>query len=279
MKTHINDGWISAYIYYSDSADRILVNAVGPLLERLKTAGQVKQFFFIRYNDERGLHIRLRILPSEAADRPAIEAQVEAAFDVVTFVAYEPEIERYGGPSGIDIAEQLFEASSRAVLELIAGSSNWNYSRAMASALQMHVGMLHAFGVSRAELISLFAHIAEEGIKTADRRQAFAQGFDLQRQAIVRPLIQLWQACGQGANLRDDWFRKWYAAMKAVGKRVAATYQAGQLELPDRPVHDDPRWYLYESYIHMTNNRLGLSRTDESFGAYLLQRSLASQDE
>ena len=35
---------------------------------------------------------------------------------------YEREVERYGGPAGIELAEQLFHADSAAVVEILAGS-------------------------------------------------------------------------------------------------------------------------------------------------------------
>jgi hypothetical protein len=35
-------------------------------------------------------------------------------------------------------------------------------------------------------------------------------------------------------------------------------------------------WPIFESYVHMTNNRLGILNRDESYLGYLMQQSLTA---
>ncbi len=266
--------WVSYHIYYSVDANALLTSRVWPLVQRLKSEHLIRQFFFIRYGDERGPHIRLRVLPYKEAYRRKVMRRIKARFPDAMFVAYTPETERYGGPIGIPIAERLFEASSVAILELLGDAPGWNYRRALASALQMHIGMLQAFGVSRAEAALLLAHIARPPHATEDMVKQFEQNFNAQRHVVATPLANLWAACEQNTVFTDPWFRGWRKAMQALKHDLQGAYAAGQLVLPESPSHDSPLWSLYESYIHMTNNRLRVLQRDEPFAAYMLYRSL-----
>jgi thiopeptide-type bacteriocin biosynthesis protein len=110
----------------SASLDDVLVT-VGPLLAALEAAGRVERWFFIRYADPH-THLRLRVsgephvllgqvLPDlERALRPLVESGIVWRVQTDT---YERETERYGGPCGIELAEELFGVDSNAVLTLV----------------------------------------------------------------------------------------------------------------------------------------------------------------
>lgn len=267
--------WISCYIYYDAKPDELLTGDIWPFVQSLQKAGLLRQFFFIRYADEKGLHIRLRLLPEPTAAQK-VRRRARAKFPEAEFVAYMPETERYGGPQGVPIAEQLFDASSAAVLRLLAADASWNYGRALASAMQMHIGMLQAFGVGRAEATALFEHIAQSEQQTFDVPVLqLEQAFESQRATVVSPLSTLWDACEKGVPFSDAWFARWRTAAQPIAKSLHRIFRAGQLQLPKTSSHPNPLWALYESYVHMTNNRLGLARPDECLAAYLLHRSLS----
>jgi len=52
--------------------------------------------------------------------------------------------------------------------------------------------------------------------------------------------------------------------------------KAGDLRAPDKPLQDGDAFMrmVAPSYIHMTNNRLGLNAIDEAFLAYSVARAL-----
>ena len=90
-------------------------------------SGAADQWFFIRYGDP-DWHLRLRFhgRPEELHGQvqPAIQAAVSSLLEDgwlwrVQFDTYEREVERYGGPEGIALAEQVFHADSEAVLAIV----------------------------------------------------------------------------------------------------------------------------------------------------------------
>jgi class I lanthipeptide synthase len=120
--------WLYAKLYTGAAmADRVLLEAVAPLARDAVASGAADCWFFIRYADPRE-HLRVRfhgdpqrlrdeVLPpllaigsSELAGGGLWKVQIDT---------YERELERYGGPAGIELVEQLFRADSDAVLEII----------------------------------------------------------------------------------------------------------------------------------------------------------------
>jgi thiopeptide-type bacteriocin biosynthesis protein len=58
--------WLSYHIFYSGNLDRCLIEGVRPLVNRLRSANAIEQWFFIRYWNG-GPHIRLRLSPACSA--------------------------------------------------------------------------------------------------------------------------------------------------------------------------------------------------------------------
>ncbi|MGQ9366186.1 thiopeptide-type bacteriocin biosynthesis protein [Azospirillum sp. ST 5-10] len=76
-----HDGrWLSLHVFHGGDADRLLVEAVGPLLARLSASGAADGAFFVRYWNG-GPHVRLRIRPAAGAERAAVERRARAALE------------------------------------------------------------------------------------------------------------------------------------------------------------------------------------------------------
>jgi class I lanthipeptide synthase len=125
--------WLYAKLYAGHAAvDRLLVDALGPPSRTWLDNGDIDRWFFVRYADpDHHVRWRLRVADSRrlTAIRKAVEKTAARLFDQgrirrVTFDTYHREIERYGGPEGLDAAEQLFWADSDAMLDLLAVLSN-----------------------------------------------------------------------------------------------------------------------------------------------------------
>jgi thiopeptide-type bacteriocin biosynthesis protein len=112
------------------SADRVLIEQVGPLARSLRQAGLVDRWFFIRYADP-GRHLRVRFhgrpreLLTEAL--PALhDATANALADGllyrISIDTYEREIERYGGVEGVELMEQVAEVDSASVIDVLGHS-------------------------------------------------------------------------------------------------------------------------------------------------------------
>ena len=119
--------WLYAKLYTGPATlDQLLRDVLRPVIEASSPAGAVDRWFFVRYGDP-DWHLRVRfhgsparlqseVLPAlQAAAAPLIDDGRLWRFQLDT---YEREVERYGGPEGIALAERLFHADSEAVLAL-----------------------------------------------------------------------------------------------------------------------------------------------------------------
>jgi len=109
------------------SADRILTDTIGPVIDELRDSGVVDHWFFLRHPlpDH---HLRLRLHGEPTALRahalPALSDALAAHFDdgsvrEVALDTYHREIERYGGDAGIELAEQIHAADTDAVMKVL----------------------------------------------------------------------------------------------------------------------------------------------------------------
>lgn len=120
--------WLYVNLYGPiGSADRVLVDHVGPLVRSLRQAGSIDRWFFIRYADP-GRHLRVRFhgrprdlladaLPAlhEAMASPLAEGLLYR----ISIDTYEREIERYGGLEGVELMEQVAEVDSDAAIDIL----------------------------------------------------------------------------------------------------------------------------------------------------------------
>jgi thiopeptide-type bacteriocin biosynthesis protein len=120
--------WLTVKLYTGETTrDAALRELVGPVAREALESGAAERWFFVRYSDPE-CHLRVRFqgdprrLQAEtlAALLPAATAWVEEGrLRRVQLDTYEREVERYGGPEGIRLAEQVFHWDSTAVLEIL----------------------------------------------------------------------------------------------------------------------------------------------------------------
>src|SRR5262249_41692488 len=119
--------WLYVKLYTGPATmDRLLRDVIQPLVDRVLRTGAADRWFFIRYGDPHWhLRLRFRGAPSRLSGEvlPALQAATtpllaDGLLSRVQLDTYEREVERYGGPEGMVLAEQLFQADSEAVLAL-----------------------------------------------------------------------------------------------------------------------------------------------------------------
>jgi len=310
--------WLAAYLYYAEPWEEFLIQAIRPFVQPVMEKNLAEQFFFIRYW-ERGPHLRLRFKGEKERLESEIKPRLESYFhnyfkkkqsqrkdpeqlgrlpenqqwfpnNSIRFIGYEPEIERYGGPTGILIAEEQFEASSDAVLAVIEESGQWDYDRALGAAIQLHLGFAFSLGMDLIEATAFYSHIfnlwfskswgyeqdiSEEELKK--RRditlKAFAENFAKQKTALIPYHNTLWNAFTGNISFEQEWLNRWMEQTAATGNRLKTAHASGELVFPQW-LTSQPLWFILESYVHMTNNRLGILNRDEAFLGYLIKESL-----
>ncbi|WP_159941591.1 lantibiotic dehydratase [Nocardiopsis sp. FR6] len=122
--------WVYARLYCGPAAaDRVVARA-HRLSAELRAAGTADQWFFLRYQDAYGYHVRVRVRPARRTARPDVLAAVDAlggglseegVVSRVVLDEYVPEVARYGGAEGLRAAEHLFTASSDRVAAALPG--------------------------------------------------------------------------------------------------------------------------------------------------------------
>ncbi len=219
--------------------------------------------------------------------------------DSVQYIPYEPEYERYGGTgAGIVISEKQFQASSDAILQIISETEDWGYDRALGVAIQMHLGFAFAMGMDLHELKAFYNRISyawlsraysfddgttreEHEARREEARKAFAEPFEQQREMLEPFCKMLWEAFNDDVEFDQEWINKWVREMQDIQRQLHD--RADELEFPqsgifqaDDQVPEARRrfWPILESYIHMTNNRLGILNRDEAFLGYLIEKSM-----
>jgi thiopeptide-type bacteriocin biosynthesis protein len=100
---------------------------VAPVAREALAAGEADGWFFIRYGDPEW-HLRLRFHGDPARLQSGVLTRLHDALDPlladgrvwrVQLDTYEREVERYGGPEGIALAERMFQVDSEAVLAIL----------------------------------------------------------------------------------------------------------------------------------------------------------------
>jgi thiopeptide-type bacteriocin biosynthesis protein len=117
--------WLYAKLYTGHAtSDQILTEAIAPIVTELPAG---PSWFFLRYGDPQW-HVRFRIRGEPAwlcgELMPRLAAHTRAMLDDgrmwrLQLDTYEREIERYGGPVGIELAERLFCVDSACALEIL----------------------------------------------------------------------------------------------------------------------------------------------------------------
>ncbi|HEX7680337.1 MAG TPA: thiopeptide-type bacteriocin biosynthesis protein [Thermoanaerobaculia bacterium] len=288
--------WSSYHLFRGEPWEVFLTGAVEPFVAAARDEGLIESFFFIRYW-ERGPHIRLRLRTASAEE---LDARVRSYFadffarspsarsishetwlpnDSVQNIAYEPETGRYGGPRRLPIAEEQFEASSRAVLAIV-GEGEWSYERALGAAIQLHLMFAHAFAFDLTAVKQFFGDTADVFLRFENQfvrldepaesiLPVFALAFGQQQEQLARVHAAVWSALEEGAEIEQAWATRWLADMRAVATRLRDTTSAEKTA---------PEHAILRSYIHMTNNRLGIRNRDEAYLAYIMRRSLEKID-
>lgn len=246
-------GWLFAKIYAGPAAvDRALRDAV-PELVSLRA---VDRWFFVRYGDP-GWHLRLRLhgAPARLAGEllPALEAALERLLATRRIVraaldTYTPEVDRYGGPLGLELAEKLFQVDSEAVLAALdwlpADDAHLRWRLALAGADQV----LCDLGLGLDDRLALVSRardrlLAEVGAG-AETERALGARFRPLRGALESlldggdPALASALAALSAHRAR----RRWLAA------RLRRAERAGRLT---RPVAE-----LAHSHVHMHLNRM-----------------------
>ena len=274
--------YLSAHLFYED-LNFLLRKVVFPFVELGMQDQLFQSYFFIRYS-EGGTHIRLRMLTDNKEKLKAFTKHYFEHFfnehpstrthqhdssypnNSIQFIDYEPEIERYGGTALIKIAEQHFYISSETVRALMSYFEDWDNEMAIGISLQVQIMFAHAVGLSKEGARQFFENYYKNWLFIFDeetrKSAAFQTQFDISKhQSTIDFTTSLWLDLEESPDFENAFLKDWYAKTKTIGQQFSAqTLQQ--------------RFSIYESLLHMTNNRLGISNYNEVLLAFVLKSSL-----
>jgi lantibiotic biosynthesis protein len=270
--------WLYVKLYGGAGASDTVLTSLMPI-----AMNHPGPWFFLRYGDP-DWHVRFRLrgeagaLLAEAG--PAIHQITAPLIDQgllwrVQLDTYEREIERYGGPGGIELAERLFTADSRAILsivELLAGDSGLDARWRLA--LLGIDSLLADLGFDMPARLAIMKDSREafgrEHRVDVGFERALGERFRRERKAIeelLDPAVSPDHDLYPGVEL----FRQRSVELRPIAEELRAADQAGRLTAPLAAIAD--------SYVHMHCNRLlrSAQRAQELVLYDLLQRFYESQ--
>lgn len=113
--------WTYIKVYSAISRQNAILSLVGQAAVDLRNRGEVEGFFYVRYRDDRGSHLRLRFQGTASTERVLTRTlsmlhELDSEFDVQDIVIenYVRETERYGGGDILALCEQVWLYESQA---------------------------------------------------------------------------------------------------------------------------------------------------------------------
>lgn len=275
--------WLSVHLgvgapLYGAEADALIRSAVEPFVREAWRSGHLRRFFFIRYG-EGGPHLRLRMLARSDTARRALRAAARTSTfrrlgvtHGVRWVPYEPEFDRYGGSTAISVAERLFHASSRFALNELVGRVSADRTRRMGLATVAMLLQFRAFTESRVQarreairyrdgyLAMLTKNQLDNGTLGTKVDETVAH----QSGALRQQFAGVWELLGDPSTLPAS-LRRFNGALARARVRLSTLAETGLVQVAGRscPTWAEASAALLPSFMHMTNNRLGVSVPEE----------------
>ncbi len=202
---------------------------------------------------------------------------------------YEPEYARYGGPEGLRISEWHFEESSRQTISLVSRTNMHLRTVTFGLSTQMMVVMAAAFLPDRARLLEFLRGYEEywarlyvsSDVDWSARYDQAIDSIDPRVPARLRGVHRF--ALGEQQST-VGFIDQWRSHCRELRDRIVRATLAGRITFGVDPQGDpivvtDPLQTLrvfLGSYLHMHNNRMGVTPNDESYLAHVLHRSLSA---
>ncbi|RSN15583.1 hypothetical protein DMB42_01805 [Nonomuraea sp. WAC 01424] len=237
------------WLYYRlvvQSGDHLQDVVEHPLSRLIEAAEGIERWFFLRFTDRWGPHVRLRLAaaPDRICEVRRLARQVFEVRDAwpnrlteswrgAALSLYEPELAKYGGVAGVASAERVFQASSELALSLtLSLTGPGRRERRLATALAV-------------------TRTAVELLPPAGRRSFlyhmawYWTGHDQERRARIRLLAG--RCPVEPAPLSGP-------ASDLYGHHLERALSEGPRTAP----------HLLFHFVHTTNNRLGLNVLEEA---------------
>jgi thiopeptide-type bacteriocin biosynthesis protein len=264
--------WLFVKLYCPETfQEDVLAYPIRTFAPEALAAGWAEEWFFVRYHDP-DLHIRLRfrgereritgqLLPQLCAW--AAKLMDESYCTRFCLDTYERELERYGGPAGMALAESLFAIDSQTISDILYLTKEraFQMDKIALAVLSIDQSLAH-FGLDEAARLQWLRQYV-----TSRNEVEVGQAYR-QHKALLRSLL------GQAHTLLDGLGSQQLMQVFERQQEALAPITARLRELAEQGILSVSLDALYSSYVHMHCNRLlGTDRVAERKVMGLLLRT------
>jgi len=254
--------WLFAKLYCSaGNEDELIAERLLPMAENAVAAGLADSWFFIRYADPER-HIRLRFHGEEERLTAQLFGQISQWANAmmadgicarVAIDTYDRELERFGGPEGMLVAESIFHADSRfaAAVVGVLRSKKWeDADRRLALFALSLDDLFRITGFSEAERLDWY--------KRETNERAYDAGTEYRRlKALLRGAIgnqTSWLSEMPFGDLIQAAFVRRAKDLSDTSSRLLQLAREHRITVPVAK--------LFASYAHLHLNRIGAANTE-----------------
>lgn len=273
--------WLYVKLYSGRTRhDDLLSGPIRQFVEQATTAGLIDRWFFIRYTDP-DAHLRLRFhgtpsaLLRELAPTLTAWAQTLVEDGLVRKMAidtYDREVERYGGPIGIDLAERLFAVDSTLITNILMLRAQRVLSIDSTDLALLTVDdLLIGLGKSVTDRLTVYRSMRRsQGEQFGWEIDSLRKSFHPYRKVAQRILgDRTWAREQPGGSELAGLLQQRSAHLFAIAEQFTMAREGGEIRMSEVSI--------LGGYIHMHYNRLlGLDRRHEFSIMYFLERTLES---
>jgi thiopeptide-type bacteriocin biosynthesis protein len=201
----------------------------------------------------------------------------------VHLMSYDREYARYGGPQAMELAESHFQTSSEYVLTLLRTTNVHVRTALLGQSAQLMLALCLTFLPDEeavATFLTRYRTMWETSYQESSEGQheKFDASYARMRERLVQRVRQVRAGVrdlpGAAPTARE---RAWIQHAAELRDDILELAHDGKLAFREGRTPDDPQDALavvLSSYVHMTNNRLGVSILDEIYLSYVLRNAL-----
>lgn len=204
--------------------------------------------------------------------------------------SYEPEWDRYGGPVGIEIAEEHFELSAEIAAELIAKGNMGVRSVQLGVGAELMAVLVGTLFPDRDEAMAFLENYHQRWASMFEDSRDYVERhntgrFSENHRTILKQVVPVYEAARRGGDGLTGVLRDWREAVSRTRQRLEAAAAEAPFQFAwqggGETTSDIDRlcWRVGFSYQHMMDNRLMLSVSDEAYLSFELLKALAAAGE
>jgi hypothetical protein len=225
----------------------------------------------------------------------------------IQFIDYFQEVERYGGSGGILIAEDHFEYSSELVIHMIKEKEPTSYEQIISASILINLAFCYGIGLDRNQSIQFFKLLYNlwmplsfrigGGLEVDPKLKKelsknnvalFSYAFEKDKDKLISTINNWWNSFENYFESLPLDFQKWITDCSNINQKFRSTLLKEEIKIPksfeievaehfsseEIEQFDFHIWYVYQSLVHMNNNRIGLRNRDEPYVNYLIHMAI-----